>query len=196
MDAEDGPTKEAHVKMGLKDIAREIEHLITHAQLHCMGASLIFIGMNPLNTDKRAPHYATDVHAVEFVKRVDSMYRSVIEKRCDVHYISLMEVQEEHASVVDWSTCILATHMTKLLSFLVAKRVRRTVIAIYAQRATLGLGDISCFDARQTSAGTLSREQEIYCSEILCLLQKNGTGGGSAKTTTGSTSQVEGPFKL
>ena len=178
--AKDAEEKNHFIDMGLQDMAREVEHLIHVSQTHCRGASLIFIGMNPINTDQRADFMSRDPHAMEFCRRVDDMYRKVINSRCDVHYVSVWDLFDQNRAVLDPATCSIGAHLTKIANFFVGKQIRRIVMAVYACRANIGLGDITRFTESQAANGNMSTDQEKYCKEILGLQVKNVEGGGQA----------------
>ena len=187
MTAPDWTTKEMYIKTALRDFSYEIKHLITLAQNHCMGASLIFLGMNPINTDQNAQFMSNDPHAIDFAKRVDEMYRDIVATRCDVHFISIVDIFDHNNAILDPQTCLVGAHLSKMANFFLAKEVRRVVMGIYAARARVGLGDIPRFSASQMAAGNLSCDQEIYCAKILGLVQKNVQRGKGKE---------EEPFRL
>ena len=162
--------KEGIVNRGIPEVVKEIEFIVTRAQTHMMGMTIIIIGMNPVNTDVNASWMFDDPCAVEFARRVDYHLRNMVAQKCDVHYLSVVEIFAHHEPLLSPRTGVWGAHLTELSNFFIAKELRRIIFYTYATRSTFHLADVKRFSLWHAQKGLLFPDQETYCSQVLGLI--------------------------
>ena len=162
--------KEEVVNRVLPEIAREIDYILSKAHTNMLGASVIVLGMNPINTPSVADFMHDDPNAVEFARRADYYIRSVVNRHCDVHFLSVVDVFHQNYPLLTPKTAAWGAHLTPVANFFIAKEIRKIIFQTYVARAKVSLADVSRFSLWEAQKGLLTFSQEIYCSEVLGLI--------------------------
>ena len=163
--------KEAYLDKAIPEFVKEIEGVIDMAQTNMCGATIIVLGMNPLNTELVAPYMFDDPDAVNFVSRTDHCLRDCVSRKCDCHFISVGDIFFVNGSFLTPQTAVWGTHMELVANFFIAKEIRRLIFQSYAKRATLGLGNVDRFSMWEARKGLLTPRQEMYAMQVLGLVE-------------------------
>ena len=163
--------KDEIINRALSELAKEIEAVVSKAQSHMMGATFILIGMNPINSDNVPAWMHEDPCAVEFARKADYFLRTMVSTKCDVHYLSVVEVFQQNEPLLTPNTATWGAHLTELANFFIAKELRRLIFYTYSTRATLNIADIPRFSLWHAQKGILLPEQVQYCSNVLGLVE-------------------------
>ena len=162
--------KEDIVNRTLPELAREIDYILSKAHTTMMGASIIVIGMNPINSGATADFLHDDPHAVEFARRADYYLRTVVNRHCDVHFLSIVDIFQQNYPLLSPTTAVWGAHPTTVANFFIAKEIRKLIFLTYVARMKVGLADIPRFTLWEAQKGLLTPSQEVYCTEVLGLV--------------------------
>ena len=172
---------ESRLTTGIRQYGRQIDWLIQQSRLHSLGAMVILVGPNPINSPSY-PKNKTCLDGSDLVARVDTQLRERLSRHAEVYYISVLDVMAAYWPLTELRVAIGGVHMTPILNFYVAREIRRVVISAMAQRATLGLGRIPRFTIWDAIHGRLNNTQVQYADDFLGLVRvppeerKEGTG--------------------
>ena len=161
-------TEEMRISAGLRQYSRQIDWLLEKSRENCLGAMVILVGPNPINSPS-CPRFRDRPDFSDLVARMDTYLRERVSKHADVYYISVLDVMAAFWPLTDLKSVIAGVHMTTTLNFYIAREIRRVVIAVMASRATLGLGRVPRFSIWDATHGRLNATQTQYIEDVIGL---------------------------
>ena len=164
----DKSVEEMRVSAGLRHYARQIDWMLEKSREHSLGAMVILVGPNPINSPS-CPRFRDPPDFSDLVARMDTHLRERVSKHADVYYISVLDILGAYWPITETKAVIAGVHMTTTLNFYIAREIRRVAMSVMAARATLGLGKIPRFTIWDAKHGRLNAIQTQYVDDVLGL---------------------------